>query len=223
MPKDFVPENDGELEDWINNLDDWVQEYGADAGLSDAQIERSALLRADWNSSYGAVSPALTAYEGAVAAKIGAGKSYIALARGLVGQLQANPDTDDEQRSALRIPIRKTTRTAPKTPASVPICDITSSRLRHSLSFRDEHHTTRRAKPAGARGCQIWIFITPVRGLGFAEMGEFRFLAEATRTPFVHDFSAEWIGQTAYYQLRWVNSRSEAGPWSGIFSAMIGA
>ncbi len=223
MAHDFIPPLDGDFDEWAENFDTWLQEYGGEVGVSEEQLARSAELFAAWRAHYRALLPALTAYQGVVTAKTEAGKSYIALARGLVGMIQSNPDTDDEQRRALKIPVHKTTRTAPRVPASVPVCQITPSRLRHSLDFRDEHHMTRRAKPEGVRGCQIWIFIDAARALAATEAGDFRYLAEATKTPFHHDFRGEEVGQTAHYQLRWINSRGETGPWSAVVSATIGA
>ncbi len=145
---------------------------------------------------------------------------YIAFARPTVAQIQVNPQTTDEERREMRIPIHKTTRTRVSVPTTAPICQInTGTRLRHILEFRDSATPNDRVKPEGVRGCQIFLFVGEAAP---ASENDYRFLAEDSKTPYEHDFEMSEVGKTAFYLLRWINTRNETGPWSSIVSATIG-
>jgi hypothetical protein len=42
------------------------------------------------------------------------------------------------------------------------------------------------------------------------------FLALDTKTPYRADLDPNDVGNTAYYAMRWVNTRGNPGPWSEI-------
>lgn len=82
------------------------------------------------------------------------------LVRPFVARLQSSTTVTDAQRHALGVTVRSTSRAAAPTPESRPIATIdTSMRLRHTISFMDENTPGSRAKPAGVRGCEIWVKI----------------------------------------------------------------
>ena len=47
------------------------------------------------------------------------------------------------------------------------------------------------------------------------------YITTDTATPFTVNFDGADAGKTVYYWLRWVNTRSERGPWSSQVSAMV--
>jgi hypothetical protein len=79
---------------------------------------------------------------------------------------------------------------------------------------------TRKAKPAGVMGAEIWAKIGPTPPV---DPSELTFLAVDTRTPYTTDFDGADGGKQAHYMLRWVNTRGETGPWSETATATIGA
>lgn len=94
------------------------------------------------------------------------------------------------------------------------------NRLQHTLRFVDSATPTRKAKPAGVLGVEIWnkVGTTPPAG-----ESELRFVAVDTNAPYVLDFDAADGGKTAYYWLRWVSPTGERGPWSEQAAATIAA
>jgi hypothetical protein len=50
-----------------------------------------------------------------------------------------------------------------------------------------------------------------------------RFHTLATRDSITRQFKPEDGGRTAFYQLRWVSTRGEKGPWSEVTSATVAA
>ncbi|MBK8913114.1 MAG: hypothetical protein IPM64_00690 [Phycisphaerales bacterium] len=120
----------------------------------------------------------------------------------------------------------------------------TSRRLLHTLRFSDESTPTRRRKPYGVLGAEVWVALAaahdPPPLLRFAgvassefrvtsseENGEptpaFRFLAVSTDGTLQTDFTTAEAGQTAYYALRWLSTRGETGPWSEVAAATVAA
>ncbi len=56
-----------------------------------------------------------------------------------------------------------------------------------------------------------------------ADPGELRFLLLNIRVPTVAEFAGLDSGKTTHYMLRWLSALGEAGPWSEMGSAAIGA
>lgn len=84
----------------------------------------------------------------------------------------------------------------------------------------DETTPTRKAKPAGVLGAEIW---TKVGETPPANEGELRFVAVDTSAPYVLNFPVADGGKTAYYWLRWVSPTGERGPWGEQSQATIAA
>jgi hypothetical protein len=94
----------------------------------------------------------------------------------------------------------------------------TAQRLRHEIRFFDEATPTRKAKPDGVMGCEIWVKVgtTPP-----TDPSECTFLALDTASPYLAEFDGADAGKTAYHMLRWVTTRGEKGPWSETVAATI--
>ena len=104
-------------------------------------------------------------------------------------------------------------------PTTRPLVKVDfSKRLRHTIRYADESTPTRRARPRGVIGAEVWVKVAPP-----GDPDELKFLLLSTRTPTVANFTGPDGGQTAHYMLRWLSTRGEAGPWSETASATIGA
>ncbi|MGE0481372.1 MAG: hypothetical protein AB7Q17_12965 [Phycisphaerae bacterium] len=106
----------------------------------------------------------------------------------------------------------------------------TSPPLLHTLCFSDESTPTRRRKPYGVLGAEVWVALAapgePPPVLAFAgenPAGAIQFLAVNSRGTLQADFSTVEAGRTAYYALRWLSTRGETGPWSEIAAATVAA
>ena len=74
-------------------------------------------------------------------------------------------------------------------------------------------------KPTGVRGVQLWRKIADPAPVAETEL---EFVAEFTRTRITLDYKMSQGGQTVYYQVRWVSTRGETGPWGVLVSARGG-
>ena len=121
-----------------------------------------------------------------------------------------------QDRLALDLPERKSTRSAPVVPTSFPLGHIGSgNRMQHIISFTDEDGSV--GKPKGVRGCQIWCKV----GEPVTNIKELMFLGTSSASPFLHKFDFSEAGKTVHYWFRWENTRGKAGPWSPTIRATV--
>ena len=121
-----------------------------------------------------------------------------------------------EDRNAIGLIERKSTRTTPAPPTTHPIGYInTINRLQHTISFTDEDGSL--AKPKGVRGCQIWCKV----GEPVTDLQELTFLAMSSASPYVHKFAFSDGGKSVQYWLRWENTRGKTGPWGAAVNATV--
>jgi hypothetical protein len=97
-------------------------------------------------------------------------------------RLQASAQVDHAERQALGITVRDTEPTPVGPPETRPVLAAgTRQRLRILVSFYDEGASGQKAKPAGVRGCEIWV---KVDGAPPADVDECQYLATDTATPY---------------------------------------
>ncbi len=217
MP-DYIPNNDAEFNTWQLNFVSALQASPTELGIAEAELTTLLTVQSNWETAYENHTQAQAAAQSAYQDKEEARQACEGLIRNLVRRLQASDTITNAQRGSLGITIPSSSRTTTARPTSRPIATITEMKpLMHTLRFADEETPTRRAKPTGVMGAEIWVKI------GEAPTGtdDLTFLGLDTRTPYVSEFDDSNVGQTAYYRLRWVNTRGEQGPWSDLVSAPI--
>lgn len=216
---DYIPQNDAEFDAWQQNFATYATDNKSDLGLVDADLTPLTAAQTAWTGSYAAHVTTQAAAQSACSAKDAARAAFEAGLRPLVARLQLSSTTTDAHRAGLKITIRAKTRTAAGVPDTRPVAEIDASTpRRHVLNFRDEG-ATRKAKPAGVMGAEVW------RSVGDAppsDPSQCQFVALDTETPYVADYAGAQVGKRAYYYLRWVNKQGQPGPWSDVFSATIG-
>jgi len=219
---DYIPASDGDFDAWQANFITYASANAAALGL-DPLVDIPPLTTAQttWTADRAAHTSAQAAAVSAREGKDGARSALEGVVRSLVARLQASSDVDDAERQALGITVRDPVRTAIGAPTTRPIVSIDSSqRMQHTIAFVDEATPTRRAKPAGVRGVQIWVKIgdpAPV------DPSELTYLGTDTRTPYLTTFDGVDANKVAHYMLRWESTRGEVGPWSETGSATVGA
>lgn len=216
---DYLPENDEELDLWLDNFIAELKNLQAALGLAPATVNALEQSQAQLKTGIANVNTLRAQLSAAIEARNAVVESLSASVRALIRTLQANPQLTDEDRARLRLTIPDTTRTPAPVPTTHPVAQIDVSQpLRHTGEFRDEATPSRRAKPAGVHGCEVRYQIGGAEPIDPEQM-----LTHGTfpRTPFVINFKAADAGKTVYYHLRWVNKRGASGPWSELISATI--
>ena len=221
MANDYIPRGDADFNAWQANFVTYANANLANLGLAIPDLMSILSAQGAWTPSLTAHVAAQANAQSARATKDGNRTVLESLIRALVRRLQASSSVSDAEREALGITVPDLGAAAAASPTTRPICQVdTSQRLRHTIDFTDESTPTRKAKPAGVMGVEIWVKIgapPPV------DPSELTFLAVDTRTPYTTDFDGADGGKQAHYMLRWVNTRGETGPWSETATATIGA
>jgi len=222
MAGNYIPRPDGDFDAWQANFITYASANAAALGL-DPLVDIPPLTAAQvtWSSDRAAHTAAQAAAQSARQAKDVARSGLEGVVRPLVARLQSSAAVDDAERQALGITVPDREPTAVGPPTTRPVVSVdTGQRLQHTIGFADEATPTRKAKPAGVRGAQVWVKIgdpAPV------DPSELTFLATDTRTPYVANFDGADANKVAHYMLRWESTRGETGPWSETASATIGA
>lgn len=221
MSTDYIPRPDAEFSGWLTNFINFANANLAALGLTAADIAPLETANTTWNTAYDANLSAQAAAKGTRETKDEARKEAERLARPLVQRLQSGGTVTNAQRQSLGVNVRSTVRVDAGAPTSRPVATVdTSQRLQHTISFVDDQSPNSRAKPTGVSGCEVWV---KVGGTAPVDPSELSYLATDTRTPYTAGFDGDDGGKTAYYMLRWVNTRGERGPWSQTVAATITA
>jgi len=228
---DYIPRPDADFDAWQASFLDYAAKHQAALGLRDATIDELHQLQKDWDTDYDAATAARAAWLAAVAAKKDRRQDYASALRRVAAQLRGTPDVTDAQRAALGLTIPDTTPTAVAAPTCAPHATVdTAQRLQHTLTVTDERTPTRRAKPAGVFGVEVRVALRPAGAPVPTDLDAYLFVGVFTRSPatLIYDgttpgLPADAGGQTAHYQLRWLNAKGQPGPWGQIVSATVGA
>jgi hypothetical protein len=145
-------------------------------------------------------------------------KVYEKLLRTLVQNLESNPLVTDDDRRAMSIVIRDTTRTPTKSPKSYPEFIINSATIRCLLILFWDFGSKSKAKPHGVHGAEIRWAILDHAPLSVEELVHSGF---DTRSPFELMFEENERGKMVYFCLRWESTRGDKGPWSEIVMAIV--
>lgn len=219
MPKDYIPKSTAARADWLDNFVTTVAADKVKFNLSDPEVAELTDANSTLQTAISELAEALDNYNAKLAAKNQAESAAVSKARIRAQQIQANPNITDAERAKLRLTLRDTEPTPMSAPQSFPIVVIDNSkRLRQTLTYFDSNTPTSRARPVNASGAEVSRYIgeTPPTG-----PEQFQRLDESRRSPFTVEYTGADAGKTAYYMLRWVNSRGEKGPWSETVSATI--
>ena len=216
----YVPEGDAEFNLWQGSLITLVQANATAWGISAADLAAIIVLQTGWNTTFGKASNKQNRTPADVQAKDDARKLFEPALRKFVAQwLANNAKVANSERQRMGLTVKTGTRTANPVPDTCPVAVIDfSARLRHSIAFADESTPASRAKPDGVHGCEVWM---KLGGDAPQSHTECTYLATDTASPYVATFDGQDSGKTAWYMLRWVNTRGERGPWSQTFKALV--
>ena len=215
----YIPDADPEFKDWVKIYAEYINVNFAALGLTVAQNTALQAFFADWEAAYDAHLEGQATASSLTQHKNTARKNLEENVKELTNTLQSRSAVTNEQKAALQITIRKTTKTSPPVPTTRPVGIVDNSkRLEHKIKFFDEATPNSIKKPDGVRACEIWH---KVDGPPPVDEKEVTYVAFDTRTPYIVHYDGTDAGKMAHYMLRWINTRNEHGPWSETISATI--
>lgn len=144
--------------------------------------------------------------------------------RSFARTFQSAPGMTDSLRAQLGITVPTGALTPSPAPTTAPIVSVDlPARLTHTLRLTDSATPTRTAKPRGVQGAEVWYALAQPGSPTPPPMENFRFHTLATRDSITRQYKPEDGGSMAFYQLRWVSTRGDKGPWSEVCSATVAA
>mgnify|MGYP001289246088 FL=1 len=185
---DYIPGPDASFQAWQSNFVTYANANLAALGLTAADMTPITAAQGVWTTAFPAHVAAVNAAKAAKQSKDEARAAYVAVIRPLVRRLQASAVVNDAEKASLGITVAQTPGPIGP-PTTAPICTIEcGNRLQQTLRFVDSATPTRKAKPAGALGVEIWNKVGTTPPTGEADL---RFVAVDTNAPYVMNFPAE--------------------------------
>jgi hypothetical protein len=216
---DYIPRTDANFDAWQANFVSVVNGNLAGYGLVAGDLTPVTTAQTAWNTSFAAQQTAQAAAEAATQTKDNDRTALVNAVRAVVRRIQATASVTDTAKAAAGITVPDSEPTPSGPPTSAPVGQVdTSQRLQHTVSFSDAQAPTSKVKPAGVRGCEIWMKVGTPPPVTAAEL---TFVTLDTRTPHVIPFDGADANKTVTYWLRWVSTRGEVGPWSAAVSATV--
>lgn len=220
----YIPRPDGDFAAWANHYYEAVKKFYDAQGFDPTDLKPLETALENWNKDYPAHVAAQQRAEGARQAKDAARAALEKEVRPVTNFVQGYPKTTNADRAEMGITVRDTSPTPAPAPSSRPLALVESGqRLTHQLRLVDESTPTRRARPAGVLGAEVWVKLVDADSPAPTDPAALTFLTMTTKPSFRAEFKAGEGGKTAVYMARWVNTRGEKGPWSEITTATVAA
>jgi hypothetical protein len=222
--KNYIPRPDGDFSAWATNYYDAVKDWWLAQGLKASDLLPLQQALNIWISAYPSHIAAQAAAEGSRQAKDAARAALEKQIRPITNFVQGYPATTNAARAEMGITVRDTSPSPAPAPSSRPLTLVESGkRLTHQLRLVDESTPTRRARPAGVLGAEVWVKLVDADQPAPTDPAALTFLTMTTRPSFRAEFKAGEGGKTAVYMARWINTRGEKGPWSEVTTATVAA
>lgn len=215
----YIPARDGDFATWVDNFSAYITPNFAALGVSSGDAATLATMTSTFDDAYSAAIAGSTRGPMTVSSKDTARANVQNFARQLAININNNPSITNDQKTALGITVRKTTKTPVPTPTTSPILTfIAATPLQHTLRYADQLTPASRALPFGAICCEINVFVslTPPTPDSLAT-----FVLSMTKNPVPIDFTNGMQGKTAYYIAYWRTRTGLYGPVSAQLSAVV--
>jgi hypothetical protein len=220
MNRDYLPKNDRKFLTWVTTFLSYLTTALSRFGFPQAELTKLNTQKTSFESKLNAAENPSTRTKLTIEIKKEARRELETTVRvDVKGYITYNPAVTDADRTAMDLPIHKTTHTPATIATTYPDYDIDSSTIRRlKIHFYDQGKKKSKAKPEGQRGAIIrWVISdTPI-----VKVSDLIHSAFDSHTPFTLEFEGDERGKTVYFCLCWENTRGERGPWSEIQSAVI--
>jgi hypothetical protein len=239
----YIPRADAAALAWAQPFAAGLAVAPASFGVDPATVAAISAAVADFAAALARATTPDTRTAAAVAAKNLSRAAMEKLIRPAVRTLQAMPMSavSDPARESLGLPVHaRRPTTAPLPPDTAPDLHISAIHRRaHTLRLADSATPTRKARPPGTVGAEIYYLLssapqttspdaeqksaaaplTPSPALPPDNLQHWRFAGIATRDTFLLQTPAASPGQRVTITARWITRRGETGPRGNLVTA----
>ena len=211
MPTTYLPDRESLLIAWGQNFSDRVGANPAGFGLTVEQGSDLQVAYGDYQHAYHLTQDPQTRSTSNFENKREMRSIFVKLVRHLVGVIQSQPTTTNQQRVDLRITVRNTPPTPVPKPEDGPGVKIVSVRGRLFNVQLSDAVTGRRRKPSGARLAWLYTYVGEAMPT-FEQMAFYGSASKTTTQVVVRNDVA--VGAKVWIGACWVNTTGECGPVS---------
>ncbi|MBO1352021.1 MAG: hypothetical protein EBE86_033760 [Hormoscilla sp. GUM202] len=155
---DYLPRRESEFKNWETNFLNRLRTHQDEFGLTGEELDALSNMQSNWQTAYSDHLNAQSAALGARQKKDNLYKDYQSALRRIVRKLQVNDKVTEDHKVSLGMTVPTESRTRFGPPTTRPMARIEmGQRLQHTIHFMDEATPTRRGKPFGISGCEIWF------------------------------------------------------------------
>ena len=232
----YIPSTDGGLRDWSQNFSSLITANPSTYGLMPSDAAAIAAAVGAYLPAYTAAVDPATKTKATVAAKDSAKAAMLITLRRYAQFIKLNVGVTNQEKAALGINIDDTSHTPVPAPTTKPACAVVESdSLQHTLRFTDASTPTKRGKPAGVLGVEVYYVLTPTTPptapgspatapiTPDVNADGMKYVGVATHQPYTVTFNPSAAGQTATYFVRWITRTAMRGPWSDGASKTVAA
>lgn len=219
MPSTYIPRPDAGVRDWSRNFAALIAAAPHRYGVTPAAAAEIQALADDFAAKLTAALEPSTRTTVAVAVKNTSRASMLRVLRGYAQSVRVNRRVADADKVALGLAPMRSPRSPIPTPTTAPRLQIVVPPSGvHTLRFADETMPTRRCKPRGVIGLQLFVSTSATPPAG-PESATFRRILSRQNLLLYHP--SDTRGHTAYYYARWQTRRGQVGPWSVVTTATV--
>ncbi len=216
--KTYLPTREAEFLDWCQSFDRNLAADPTAFGVTELIVADYQTTLTRFETSYALATDPATRTRPVLVRKDKDKDTLRRSTQSIVRQIQARPQTTDEQRRLLNItvPDRNPTQSVP--PTDMPDVQIIQA-IRHTIQVRLRREDGGRGKPAGCVGANIYYAVSPTiptTSEGWTHAGQ------ATRS--THQITlpeSTPAGATVWIAANWYNGRAETGPLSDAISTNL--
>lgn len=224
MGKNYMPSNDLQFQSWLGKFMTYMSANLAHLGLTADAVADLVATGPEFNMARAEFDAARTTAKGLCAAKDAKRGEIEPMVRRIVGIIQANPATTDQDRDELGLPARETGMSVQSVGGSgnrPTVTVVITQGRQHKLRIRNVNPegTIEDAKPAGVDKAEIWVKV----GEPAQTDDQYKYLGTTSRSPYFVNYTSEDVNKPAHYMVRWMDHSGQTGIWSEVETATIAA
>jgi len=225
MPNsDYLPAGDEAFNSWSGNFSGLVSATPTAYGLVAADATSLAALHSSYATALEIALEPTTRTPVTVATKDTARAALVADIRSLARRIQACPTVTVAQKTALELTIVDHVHSPTPPPATKPVASMVELDGRaHLIRLVDEATPTRRARPLGTAGAEVYSFVAQNGETPPGDLEQWRHEGLATRSEFTVNYEQSDIGKLAHIRAQWINRKGQKGPVSDPITGTVAA
>lgn len=215
-----IPTKDADVNAFSTQVSNYLN-TGTNAtrlGVDTNQVKGLGTDKADWDKYYPLSQDPNTRTKLITSHKDSAKKQLRKRIKQIFDDIPASKLTDDDKAVFGMVINGQSGNTSKAQPDVAPQSKLThKNNLEHRFNFYNPA-TGKAGKPEGVHAVEVW---RKIEGDAPTDEKELLYVGYSTRNPYIVVYTLADAGKKIHYMLRYVNSKGEPGPWSGVISSIV--